>query len=864
MPHPGGSGKLAVIFSPDLGRPRVRNTFRLLPLSLCIALALPAQAADDDENWGMCPIRDSVPAFGDVPKQDGVDIKQPRTSLPTDVEGDELLGTEQEDTLVQGNVKLKRGDQFLGTDELSLNNETGEYRAEGSVRYQDSGMRIVANRAEGNQNTDIHTISELKYQLIERRGNGGAEKIELHGDQGALIGSTYSTCPPEQRVWELRARRIDVDTKEGMGVARGATLRIGKVPVLHVPYFAFPIDDRRRTGLLYPAVAINGRNGVDWRQPIYINLAPNYDATLNPRYMSKRGAMLGGEFRWLYGSGRGEMYGNWMPSDDLPNSEPDRYLKDSQGRPLPNAQLPDENRGQFGLTAAHNFNRTWYASTALGWVSDKHYLEDFSNSLFGVSSYYIASSAGIFGRGRHWDASLTADHYQLADYTLTEASLPYHRLPRAFASWTRPIGKVFEVGVGAEAVRFQHKEVESGTRIEIPGGSRVDVKPFVGMNLEGDSWFMRPRLAWRHTAYQLDPDLATQLATSRATTYANSLTPPVAVTPDLVERFREGSPSRSVPIASFDAGMYFDRETNLFGNDYLHTLEPRLFYLRVPYEDQSMLPLFDTAGMTFSWGQLFRDNRYTGPDRQTDANQLTAAVSTRFISSADGRERLSASFGQIRYFKASQVVAPGEIPIEEGKSSWVTDVAWMPSDRWTVNAGYQWDPKFRGRDLTTARARYLLGDTGVVNLGYRYRRNPGYDPLITNPLDPASNKASLEQADFSFVYPITTNWSLVGRYYYSLLDKKELETVGGVQWESCCLAVRTVVRRYVRDRSGDLNTGLMLEVELKGLGSAGQKSERVLRRAILGYDRDDLYLVPPSSVQRTTAPGSSADIDQTP
>ena len=829
----------------------MRNTFRLLPLSLCIALALPAQAADDEDNWGLCPIGDAIPAFR-IP-QIGHRVAEPRTSLPTDLEGDELLGTQAQDTLVQGNVKLKRGDQFLGTDRLSLNNETGEYRAEGKVRYQDSGMRIVAKRAEGNQNTDTHTISELKYQLTERRGNGGAEKIELHGNHGALIGSTYSTCPPNQRVWELRARRIDVDTREGMGVARGATLRIGKVPVLHVPYFAFPIDDRRRTGLLYPSVSMNGRNGFDWKQPIYLNLAPNYDATLSPRIMSERGAMLGGEFRWLYGRGRGEMHGNWMPSDDLPGNESERYLRDLDRDGVVDTRLPEKNRGQFGLTALHNLSPSWHARTGLGWVSDPHYLEDFSNSLYGVSSYFIGSNAGIFGRGRHWEASLTANYYQLADYTLTEANLPYDRLPRAFASWSRPFAKVFEAGIGAEAVRFEHQDIELGaSSTEVPGGSRLDVKPFVGMNLEGDSWFMRPRLAYRHTTHQLD-GTAEERAADHVRRYRG------VITPDLIRAYASDSPSRSLPIASFDAGMYFDRETNLFGDDYVHTLEPRLYYLRVPYEDQSGLPLFDTAGMTFSWGQLFRDNRYTGPDRQTDANQLTTAVSTRFISSADGRERLSASFGQIRYLEDSRVVAPREVPIEKGKSSWVTDVSWMPSDRWTVNAGYQWDPKSRGRDLATARARYLIGDSGVVNLGYRYRRNPGYNPLNAN-----SKKALLEQADFSFLYPISANWSLVGRYYYSLLDKKELETIGGVQWESCCLAVRTVARRYVRDRSGELNTGLMLEIELKGLGSAGQKSERVLRRAILGYDRDDLYLVPPSSVQRTSAPGSSADIDQTP
>lgn len=319
----------------------------------------------------------------------------------------------------------------------------------------------------------------------------------------------------------------------------------------------------------------------------------------------------------------------------------------------------------------------------------------------------------------------------------------------------------------------------------------------------------------------------------------------------------ELSPSRSLPVTSVDAGMFFDRETTVLGERYLQTFEPRLYYLRVPYRDQSGIPLFDTAPMTFSWGQLFRDNRYTGPDRQMDANQLTVAATTRFISEEDGRERLSASLGQIVYFDDSRVTLGNEAAVERGKSAWVAEASFAPSDRWTISAAYQWDPKLRGQDLASLRARYLVGDAGIVNLGYRYRRNTVYRPGI----DPVEAKDLVEQADFSFLYPITPNWSVVGRYYYSLLERKELETIAGVQWESCCLAVRLIGRRYLRDRTGKLNDAIQLEVELKGLGSAGQKAERVLRRAILGYDRDDLYLVPPSSVNRS---GTGGDASSTP
>jgi Organic solvent tolerance protein OstA len=348
--------------------------------------------------------------------------------------------------------------------------------------------------------------------------------------------------------------------------------------------------------------------------------------------------------------------------------------------------------------------------------------------------------------------------------------------------------------------------------VERPGGARLDVKPYLSMPLAGAAWYVTPTLAWRYTAYQLDKDLAAQLGGER-------------------------TPTRSMPITTIDAGLFFDRETKLGGDTYLHTLEPRIYYLNAPYREQSQLPLFDTRAFTFSWGQLFRDTRYTGADRQNDANQLTTALTTRLLRQADGREKLSASIGQITYFDDSRVTLNNaEAIVEKGKSAWVADVNWAINDRWTVGTTYQWDPTYKREDLASIRARYLMPQDGVINLNYRYRRNT------------STGSDQLEQADLSFLYPINPSWSVVGRYYYSLLDDKPLEIIGGVQWESCCLAVRALARRYVRNREGELNNSFQIEFVLKGLGSAGQDTDRTLRRAILGYNRDDLYLVPPSNI----------------
>lgn len=799
LPAGKGCGKLAPPIRLEDCVPTV--TIRLLALSICIAACPDAVAVDERPGmWRMCPLEDAIPSFPDATPPTGTSDE--RLTSETNIDGDSLSGEYDSILTLEGNVTLRRADQFLAADNLQLDNETGRYVASEGVRYQDSGIRLTAEHIEGNPSEDSHSITGVRYQLLERRGNGGAEHAMLEGDRGSLYGSTYTTCPPSERLWWLDARRIDIDLEEGFGTARGATVRLGRVPILYMPWFKFPIDDRRQTGLLYPSIGLSGRNGFDWRQPIYLNLAPNYDMTLEPRVMSDRGILLGTEFRYLTRSSQGILEFEYLPSDDL--------AQDGRQEEIDLGVHPDnwrkETRGMVHYSDRHNLNRIWQVRNNLNWVSDPRYIEDMSNSLSSLTSTTVNSDIGIYGRGRYWEAGLRAEYQQLADYTLLERQLPYNRLPRLYGRWEQPLRPWLVASVNTDLTRFSHTDGSSR-----PGGSRLDVEPQIAFPLEGAAWYVTPSLAWRYTAYQLDRTLAEQIATGIGTT-------------DI-----ETSPSRSLPIASLDAGLFFDRETQFRGERFLHTIEPRLFYLNVPYRYQDNLPRFDTNNLTFSWSQLFRDNRFSGADRQSDANQLTLAVSTRMIRESDGLEKFSASVGQIRYFEDSRVgLSPSSPPLESGQSSWVAESSYAVNDRWTISAGYQWDPEIRREDLMSLRTRYLIGDYGIANFAYRYRRD------------------MLEQVDLSFLYPINDTWSLIGRYYYSITDRQVLEGIGGVQWENCCMAVRLVGRRYVRNRQGEMNDAVQLEVEFKGLSSAGPGMEDRLRRAILGYYREDLYLIPPT------------------
>jgi len=570
-----------------------------------------------------------------------------------------------------------------------------------------------------------------------------------------------------------------------------------------VPWFAFPIDERRASGLLYPRISRSGRNGLDWTQPVYFNLAPNYDLTLIPRWMSKRGVQLGSELRYLHPHGNGRIEFEYLDADKLTARE--HELEISDGIREENRRRTD--RIRFHYSGGQRLSGTWQARTSMSWISDPRYIEDFSNNLDGNAGTYLRSTTGLYGRGLWWNASLSADYYLLTDYLRARTSLPYHRLPRLAFNWEQPFGRYLLAGLETNLTRFQHTSGDIQSAIRVGGGSRLDLKPSLSVLLEGASWFVTPALAWRHTAWQLDEPL---IAGGRK------------------------NPDRSLPITSVDAGLFFERNTRFRGRSYLNTLEPRLFYLNAPYRDQSAIPLFDTSPLSFSWGQLFRDNRYSGGDRQADANQLTLGLTTRLIRESDGREKLSASIGQIHYFEDSRIQVGNERPVEQGRSAWVAESTYALNDRWTLSGGYQWNPTSRRDDLISIRTRYLVGERGIANLSYRHRRHP------------STGNDLFEQVDFSFLYPLNQTWSLVGRSYYSLLNHRMLEGIAGVQWENCCMAARLITRRYVRNFKGEINTAIQLEVEFKGLGSAGPNAQDRLRQAIVGYHRDDLYLVPPS------------------
>lgn len=739
------------------------NRFRLHPLGLALGALLsgPALGQSSTPDWSLCRARD-YPDFyrPDLPR----DVA--RETAPIDVVARAFRIDGPGVYSLEGEAELVRADQRLVAPRLDLNATSGAFEAPQGLQYQDQTLLVEAASARGNLQDDRTELGNLRYQLLMQRGNGVADAARVEGTRSALDRVTYSTCEPEQETWQFRAQHIDLDTATGVGKARNARLEFAGVPVFYMPYVSFPIDERRRSGFLYPGVGSGNSNGLDIRLPYYLNLAPNYDATVTLRSLGRRGLMLGGEFRYLGRNYSGLLEGDWLPNDDVRRRD----------------------RGALRYQHFGRLSPAWTLLVDVNQVSDDRYFEDFGDSLTSISTTLLESQAGLRGSGAQWQASAVLRDFQLVDPLIPDSAAPFQQLPQLRYSAWLPAGPL-RFGLDAEVVAFGHQDRDAG--------SRYDLRPWLRAPIERAWGFIRPELAFRQTGYRLDRGFAAS--------------------------FADRSPERSLPIFSLDTGLLFERPTRLFGSDLQQTLEPRLFYLRAPFRDQDDLPLFDTQELSFSFAQLFRSNRFTGADRQMDANQLTLAVGSRFFDAGDGRERFAASVGQIRYFDPPRVgLQPGGLPTRPNASPFVGEISANFTRRFSAGIGSQWDPDLKRTDLSALRAQYRRDDGAVANLSYRFRRTAG---------------APVEQVDSSWLVPLSPAWRVLGRWNYSIADRRTIEAFAGLQWESCCVAVRLLGRHYVRNREGEKNNALYVEIELKGLGRFGRDSEELLQRAILGYSR---------------------------
>lgn len=747
-----------------------------------------------------------------------------RATVKSVLSAENISSTDTTHYRAQGKVEVQRLDQLLRTDTLDYNPQSTAYTASGHVYMQDRGILASADHAHGTGTPGTTYLRNVRYQLLQQRGNGTAATANMSdADHGTLTDGTYSTCDPDDRRWYLRADRMELDQTVNRGYAHDVTMYYGDVPFFWLPYLRFPLSKQRESGFLLPNVGYSDQRGLVLGAPYYLNLAPNYDATIDPMVSSKRGAMLEGEFRYLDAKDRAQINFTFVPHDNQVNDEIARIsaaAASGQTILVSPVDIPHR-RYAVRLRDASSLSANWSANVNINRVSDQQYFQDYGDNLTTSATALLASSAYLDGRGTWWTASVGADSMQLTQLTLAQASEPYQRLPRGTFQGEHSLLGGLDWGLNAEYVNFRKGPFDvlattpdTFRSVTAINGQRLDLFPYLAYPIQTAGYFIRPQVGVRHTRYDLQ-DLDGYAATHPGA-------------PAFVDR----SPTRTVPIFDLDAGMVFERPATYFGNAFTQTIEPRLYYLRAPYRDQSDLPIFDTQLPTFDFPSLFRSNTYVGADRQSNANNLTLALTSRLLDSNSGDEVLRASIGQIHYFDAQRVQLPGRAEVDFSGSDYVAELNLRLNDRWELRWDQQYNPNSKvidpatqtlidnmhRTDLSSVSVEHRFGREGAVNFSYRFRRG------------------LLEQIDTTALLPVNARWSLVGRYYYSLMDDRLLEAFAGVEYDSCCVALRVMARRYIRSLGQvKASNGVYFEVEFKGLGSTGTRTGNFLRRAILGY-----------------------------
>lgn len=674
----------------------------------------------------------------------------------------------------------------LEATEGAKSNLSGEFEA---IR---GGIRITGERAVYDQSSDVLEVFEQvrlrsaqgvitgdKAKLLRGRDRGEIDDASFYFEEGHAFGEagriklrdrdhtefddvSYTTCNPGVSGWRLEADHIALDDTTNTGEARHATLYFKDLPIGYLPYINFPLRGRK-SGLLTPSYASSDEDGIDLSVPYYWNIAPNRDATLTPRWISQRGAMLMSEYRYLHTAGSGRLNYDYLPDDGLYG----------------------DSRSFLALNHNQSLAGGWSAGLNFQEVSDPAYFDDLSDSLAIAAQTHLPRQLSLGRWGETWLFNGLIEDFQ----TLT-GSQPYQRLPRLQLSSHLPATPDrLHYAMDSELVHFRHSDTAR------PTGTRLDLAPAVDLPLAGAAWFFTPGVALRHTQYRL------------------TNAPDEAIT-------------RTLPVTTLDTGLFFERTATLGSRAFVQTLEPRLFYLHVPYEDQDAIPVFDTTAYSLSFASLFRGNRFTGGDRVGDANQVTLALTSRLLDTDGGVERLAASIGQVRYIDDPRVTLPGQAPPSADGSDLVGELSGRPRDDLELAATVQWSADQEREEQLTTRAEYRPSADSRLYLSYRFMRD---DPFLAGSAD------HLRQTDVALFWPLARRWQALARWNRDIEQERNLDSAFGVEYRSCCWALRLLWREAFDRTDGQADRTLYVTFALHGLGQFGQRLDEELEHGILGY-----------------------------
>lgn len=725
-------------------------------------------------------------------------VTVPVDGLPAYLGANEMRSDEQDNLTLEGSGSVRRADAVLRGEYLFYNQQTEEATAKGNARLIQNGNIVVGPSMRYNFDTEQGEVESPEFWLANG-GSGVGTKAELaNRNEMTITDVIYSACPCPDPAWYIDASQVDLNYDENEGVARNGVLFFKGVPILASPYLTFPIRPERKSGFLLPTFANTSQTGFDLTLPYYLNLAPNYDATLQLRPMSKRGLQMGGEFRYLGESFSGKLAGTYLEKDY--QTETERWLYSTQ------------HNQQFG----GGFYGGWNVSG----VSDNDYFKDFS--LLGVNeatTTYLTRS-GFAGWGsRDWQARVEYTTFQ----TLDDIAPQYNKVPAFSLNGARFDQNGFDLQSNNDAIWFDRPLDQFGNPYG-PNGQRYVSYNTVSYPVVRPGWYITPKVGLHLTRYETE---WYKLAGVGG---------------------REASNNRALPITSVDAGMTFERSSSFFGQAAIQTLEPRAYYLNVPYRDQSNLPIYDTTLSDFSFSQAFQENIYTGGwDRIANANQLTMALTSRMLDEESGFERAAFSVGQRVYFEDQLVTLPGEVPRTDVRSEFLVNATAALTDTLSTTIDLQYNPYDQSWDRSQVVARFNPKRAASISASYRFQRNP------TGVYQPQGQ----EQVSLAFQWPLGSRVYSVGRVDYSLLNDptrdavpRVTQAVAGLEYRGdCCWAARVVYQRYAID-SDQVNNAIFFQLELAGLGKLGQDPMGLLGKSIPNYQNITPTINPVSKFER--------------
>ncbi len=698
------------------------------------------------------------------------------TNENTEISADFTQTSKDGVTLLGGNVVIERNFLRVIADRAQYDTKQEILEVSGNIHINTKSLSLDANSGsinidETNKQSDF---TDITFSLPSNKLNGhnmkGSAALITTGEHknknySLLKNASITSCDLLDPDWIIDADKIRLNHDDQYGSASGMTLKFKKIPLLYLPYIEFPTSTKRRSGLLFPEIGTSTSKGLELAAPWYWNIAPNHDAVLTPRILEKRGLELDGEYRFLTKSTSGELGIAFLHKDSITRERRYHIRYQQHTKILPNLLF----------------------DAKLQSISDTDYFNDFTSNLSSTSQTHLYKNATLNYSLNNWHMRALVQDIETIDTATAISERPYERLPQlTLAGDTEINDGPFLFTFDSEFVNFRHEDNNQIT------GSRITVRPGIRLPLSGTAWFFNPAIKFSHTQY----DIST------------------------ASNLNEKIDNRDLIMSSIDTGLFLEKSLD---NGYQQTLESRLYYLNVPFEEQNNTPIFDTSIPEFSVAQLFRDNRFIGSDRIGDANQLTLSLTSRILNPGTGDEFLRASIGQIFYFDDRKVSLDGSI--DETKQSDVIaelDTHWQ---HWKSNIDLQWDTNHNKFAKENYFLHYKSDAKHLFNIGYRKR-------LVNNILD-------IEQTDVSFVYAINRRYTAFARWNYSLIDNRGIHSILGLAYDNCCWSLQIFTQRRLQNSNtidNEFDNSILIQFVLKGLGSlSGSKARTTLKESIHGY-----------------------------